>query len=168
LAVSRGIEKAIKVDMAQFRVGEAPMRLMTMALGSCLGIALYDPQARIGALAHAMHPRRERVKNNMNRAKFVDSVIPLLVERMLQWGARREKIVAKIFGGARMFDGFEGCRGILQIGDENIAAAREVLGELGIPLVAECVGGTSGRTVILDVSDGSVLVRHMDNTEEQL
>jgi chemotaxis protein CheD len=168
LAVSGGIEKAIKVDMAQFRVGEAPMRLMTMALGSCLGIALYDPQTRIGALAHAMHPRRERVKNNMNRAKFVDSVIPLLVERMLQWGARREKIVAKIFGGARMFDGFEGCRGILQIGDENIAAAREVLGELGIPLVAECVGGTSGRTVILDVSDGSVLVRHMDNTEERL
>jgi chemotaxis protein CheD len=167
LAVSRGIEKAIKVDMAQFRVGEAPMRLMTMALGSCLGIALYDPQARIGALAHAMHPRRERVKNNMNRAKFVDSVIPLLVERMLQWGARREKIVAKIFGGARMFDGFEGCRGILQIGDENIAAAREVLGELGIPLVAECVGGTSGRTIILDVSDGSVLVRHMDNAEER-
>jgi chemotaxis protein CheD len=168
LAVSGGIEKAIKVDMAQFRVGEAPMRLMTMALGSCLGIALYDPQTRIGALAHAMHPRRERVKNNMNRAKFVDSVIPLLVERMLQWGARREKIVAKIFGGARMFDGFEGCRGILQIGDENIAAAREVLGELGIPLVAECVGGTSGRTVILDVSDGSVLVRHMDNREERL
>jgi chemotaxis protein CheD len=167
LAVSGGIEKAIKVDMAQFRVGEAPMRLMTMALGSCLGIALYDPQARIGALAHAMHPRRERVKNNMNRAKFVDSVIPLLVERMLQWGARREKIVAKIFGGARMFDGFEGCRGILQIGDENIAAAREVLGELGIPLVAECVGGTSGRTIILDVSDGSVLVRHMDNAEER-
>ena len=127
MAVSKGIEHAVKVDVAQFRVGQAPMRIMTMALGSCLGIVLYDPEARIGALAHAMHPRRERVKNNMNRAKFVDSVIPLLLERMLQWGARREKIVAKIFGGARMFDGFEGCRGILQIGDENIVAAREVL-----------------------------------------
>jgi chemotaxis protein CheD len=166
LAVSRGIEHAAKVDVARFRVGQAPMRIMTMALGSCLGIVLHDPEARIGALAHAMHPRRERVRNNMNRAKFVDSVVPLLVERMLQWGARREKIVAKIFGGARMFDGFEGCRGVLQIGDENIVAAREVLHELGIPLIAECVGGRTGRTIVLDVSDGSVLVRRVNDTEE--
>jgi len=166
LAVSKGIERAVNVDVAQLRVGQAPMRIMTIALGSCLGIVLHDPEARIGALAHAMHPRRERVKNNMNRAKFVDSVIPLLLERMLQWGARREKIVAKIFGGARMFDGFEGCRGVLQIGDENIVAAREVLKELGIPLLAECVGGRTGRTIVLDVSDGSVLVRRMNDTEE--
>jgi chemotaxis protein CheD len=163
LAVSKGMEDAVKVDVAQFRVGQAPMRIMTMALGSCLGIVLFDPEARIGALAHAMHPRRERVKNNMNRAKFVDTVIPLLVERMLQWGARRDKIVAKIFGGARMF---EGCRGILQIGDENIVAAREVLNEIGIPLIAECVGGRTGRTIVLNVSDGSVLVRRMNDTEE--
>jgi chemotaxis protein CheD len=166
LAVSKGIERAVKVDVAQFRVGQAPIRIMTMALGSCLGIVLYDPEARIGALAHAMHPRRKRVKNNMNRAKFVDSVIPLLVERMLQWGARREKIVAKIFGGARMFDGFTGCHGVLQIGDENIVAAREVLHELGISLIAECVGGRTGRTIVLDVSDGSVLVRRVNDTEE--
>lgn len=166
MAVSKGIDRAVKVDVAQLRVGQAPMRIMTMALGSCLGIVLYDPEARIGALAHAMHPRRERVKNNMNRAKFVDSVIPLLLERMLRWGARRERIVAKIFGGGRMFDGFEGCRGVLEIGGENIIAAREVLRELGIPLVAECVGGRTGRTIVLDVSDGSVLVRHVNDTEE--
>lgn len=166
MAVSRGIDHAVKVDVAHFRIGQAPMRIMTMALGSCLGIVLYDPEARIGGLAHAMHPRRERVKNNMNRAKFVDSVIPVLLERMLQWGARREKIVAKIFGGARMFDGFTGCRGVLQIGDENIVAAREVLNELAIPVVAECVGGRTGRTIVLDVSDGSVLVRHVSDAEE--
>ena len=166
MAVSKGIEDAVRVDVAQVRMGQAPMRIMTMALGSCLGIVLHDPEARIGALAHAMHPRRERVKNNVNRAKFVDAVIPLLLERMLQWGARRDKIVAKVFGGACMFEGFEGCRGILQIGEENIVAAREVLKELGIPLVAECVGGRTGRTIVLDVSDGSVLVRHADDTEE--
>ena len=166
MAVSKGIEHAVKVGVAQFRVGQAPMRIATMALGSCLGIVLHDPEGRIGALAHAMHPRRERVRNNMNRAKFVDSVIPLLLETMLQWGARREKIVAKIFGGARMFDGFEGCRGVLQIGDENIIAAREVLQELGIPLVAESVGGRTGRTIVLDISDGSVLVRQLNDTVE--
>jgi chemotaxis protein CheD len=166
LAFSKGIERAICVDVAQVRIGQAPTRIITMALGSCLGIVMYDPETKTGALAHAMHPRRERVKNNMNRAKFVDSVIPLLLERMLQWGARRERIVAKIFGGARMFDGFTGCRGILQIGDENIVAAREVLNEFGIPLVAECVGGQAGRTICLDLSDGSVLVRGLNDAEE--
>ena len=156
----------IMVGVAQFRVGHSPAKMTTMALGSCLGIVLYDATNRIGALAHAMHPRRDRVKNNANRAKFVDSVILLALERMSQWGAQRGRIVAKLFGGARMFDSFAGCRGLLQIGGENIAAAREVLGELGIPIVAECVGGSTGRTIVFDVSDGSVRVRDVTNTEE--
>mgnify|MGYP001767069268 CR=1 FL=1 len=166
MAVERATERVVKVGVAQFRVGQAPVRMMTLALGSCLGIVLFDPSTGTGALAHAMHPRRQRVKNNMNRAKFVDAVVPLLVERMIRWGARREKIVAKIFGGACMFDGIGGGQGVLQIGDQNIAAAREVLAETGIPLVAECVGGRTGRTITFDVSDGSVRVRDVENNEE--
>jgi len=166
LAVEKGTGSVVKVDVAQFHVGQAPMRMMTMALGSCLGIVLYDASAGIGALAHAMHPRRERVKNNANRAKFVDTVIPAMTERMLQWGARRERIVAKIFGGARMFDAYKGSQGVLQIGEENIAAGREILAELAIPIAAESVGGASGRTITFNVSDGSVLVRYVNGTEE--
>ena len=133
-------DHVVKVGVAQFRVGQAPVKMMTMALGSCIGIVLFDASARVGALAHAMHPKRERVKNNANKAKFVDTVIPLLIDRMVKWGAQRERIVAKIFGGARMFDSFTGCRGLLQIGEENVSAAREILKERGIPIVAECVG----------------------------
>ena len=166
MAVEKGTGSVVKVDVAQFHVGHAPMRMMTMALGSCLGIVLYDASAGIGALAHAMHPRRERVKNNANRAKFVDTVIPAMTERMLQWGARRERIVAKIFGGARMFDAYKGSQGVLQIGEENIAAGREILAELAIPIAAESVGGASGRTITFNVSDGSVLVRYVNGTEE--
>lgn len=65
-----------------------------------------------------------------------------------------------------MFDCFKGCQGVLQIGDENIAAARDVLAEQGIPIVAECIGGTKGRTIIFDISDGSVAVRFADGNEE--
>lgn len=166
MAVEKRVGSVTKVDVAQFRVGQAPMQMMTMALGSCLGIVLYDASTGIGALAHAMHPRRELVKNNGNRAKFVDTVIPAMIERMLQWGARRERIVAKIFGGARMFDAFKGCRGLMQIGDENIVAAREILAELAIPIATEAVGGASGRTITFDVSNGSVLVRYVNGTEE--
>lgn len=166
MAVEKTAEHEVVVGVAQFRLGQAPAKLTTMALGSCLGIVLYDASTKIGALAHAMHPRQARVKNNMNRAKFVDTVIPAIVGRMIRWGARREKIVAKIFGGARMFDSFSGCPGVLQIGDENIIAAREACEKLGIPIAAECVGGSSGRTIVLDVSDGSVMVRRTDSSEE--
>ena len=166
MAGERGTEQVVKVGVAQFRVGQAPIKMMTMALGSCLGIVLFDASARVGALAHAMHPRRERVKNNANKAKFVDTVIPLLIDRMVRQGARRERIVAKIFGGARMFDSYAGCRGLLQIGDENVVSAREELHERAIPIIAECVGGSNGRTIVFDLSNGNVVVRDMNSTEE--
>lgn len=168
MAFEKGIESAVRVGVAQFHLGYAPVRMMTMALGSCIGIVLHDSSAGVGALAHAMLPRCERVKNNANRAKFVDTVIPILMKQMIRRGARQDRIVAKLFGGARMFDTFKECKGVLQIGDENIVTAREVLAKLGIPVVGECVGGTSGRTIIFNVADGSVRVRYVDNTEELL
>jgi chemotaxis protein CheD len=156
----------VKVGVAQFCVGRSPDTMMTMALGSCLGIVLFDAHSRVGALAHAMHPRHERVKNNANKAKFVDTVVPLLIEGMVKSGARRNGIVAKLFGGARMFESYAGCRGLIQIGDENVAAAREALKVHGIPIVAECVGGSNGRTIVFDVSTGKVIVRDVRNFEE--
>ena len=157
----------VTVGVAQFRVGSAPLALMTMALGSCLGIVLFDASTKIGALVHVMHPWRSRVKNNANRAKFVDTAIPLVVAQMVDRGARREAIVAKLFGGARMFESVAASRGVLQIGDENIAAAREQLGLHGIPIVAECVGGTRGRTIVFDTNDGSVVVKGIEAPEEK-
>ena len=149
----------VKIGLAQFRVAKAPMTMMTMALGSCLGIVLYDETTSIGGLAHVMHPKRELVKNNANKAKFVDSAITLMLGRMVKRGARREKIVAKIFGGAKMFKNVMGSPGVLQIGDRNIESAREKLAELGIPVVAEDVAGDQGRTISFNVSDGTVLLR---------
>jgi chemotaxis protein CheD len=141
------------------------MTMMTMALGSCLGIVLYDGTAKIGGLAHVMHPKRELVKNNMNRAKFVDSAIKLMISRMVKSGAQKERIVAKIFGGARMFKNVKGSPGVLQIGEKNVAAAREQLVALGIPIVAEHVGGNQGRTIRFDVSDGAVLLKDAFDNE---
>jgi len=157
----------VKVGVAEHFVGRAPMRIMTMALGSCLGIVLFDPVSCIGALAHAMHPRRELVKNRVNSSKFVDAVVELMISRMIRTGADRENIVAKIFGGARMFDSISGAKGVLQIGSENVKSAREVLASYSIPIVAEDVGGTRGRTIIFDLNDGSVLLRDAKGNEER-
>jgi chemotaxis protein CheD len=161
-----GTGPLVRVKLAQYRVGRAPMRMMTNALGSCLGIVLYDEKAGIGAMAHVMHPNRDKVKNNGNRAKFVDTAIVLMLNSMVKRGASRELIVAKIFGGARMFGHIVGDRGVLQIGDENVAVARAELKNLCIPIVAESVGGNKGRTVLFDISDGSVLVKDAYDNEE--
>ena len=162
----RGTGPLIKVGLAQYRIGRAPLRMMTLALGSCLGIVLYDGETGIGAMAHVMHPKRSKVKNNSNRAKFVDAAIGVMIERLIKRGALRNKLQAKIFGGAHMFQHVVGCPGVIQIGDENIASAREELRTRGIPLVAEDVGGEKGRTLLFDVSDGSVLVQDAYGSKE--
>lgn len=158
----------IKVGIAQFRVGQAPMRMITMALGSCIGIVLYDAKARVGGLAHVMHPHRERVKNNSNRAKFVDTAVDLMISRMENNGAKRENMIAKIFGGAKMFRHITGAQGIIQIGDSNIIATRTELAARNIPVAVERVGGTVGRTVMFDLSDGEVTVRDSHDNEEKV
>ncbi|MCK4235945.1 MAG: chemotaxis protein CheD [Candidatus Krumholzibacteria bacterium] len=168
MTFKQGIAPLVKVGLARYRVGEAPMRMMTMALGSCLGIVLFDPEACIGAMAHVMHPSRENVKNNYNKAKFVDSAIALMLDRMLKREAVKERICAKIFGGARMFDHLVGNSDIPQIGDRNVSAARAELKMRGIPITKESVGGNIGRTIIFDLSNGSVCVRYAYNKEEIL
>ena len=144
------------------------MEMTTMALGSCLGIVLYDGEAAVGAMAHVMHPRRERVKNNANRAKFVDTAVSLMLDRMEKRGAARRRVVAKIFGGARMFVRDQDRRSHLQIGESNVLAAREEFARIGIPIVAERTGGNRGRTIVFDVSDGSVTVRDATGAKEKV
>ena len=158
----------VRVGLAQFRIGEAPMEMTTMALGSCLGIVLHDGDASIGAMAHAMHPRRERVKNNANRAKFVDTVVSLMLDRMERRGACRLRVTAKLFGGARMFAHVKDRSSLPQIGDANVAAAREELARLGIPIVASRTGGSKGRSIVFDVSSGKVTVRDSSGIEEKV
>jgi len=162
----RGTAPLVKVGLAQYKVGKAPMKMMTMALGSCLGIVLFDPEARIGAMAHVMHPHQGNVRDNSNKAKFVGTAIEIMLYRMVKLGAVMGRISAKIFGGARMFDHVVSNRGIQQIGDKNIGAARSEFKERGIPIVNESVGGSKGRTIIFDLSNGSVYVRDAYGNEE--
>lgn len=158
----------VRVGLAQFRIGDAPMEMTTMALGSCLGIVLYDPETSIGAMAHVMHPKRERVSNNANRAKFVDTAVSLMLDRMERRGAARRRVVAKIFGGARMFGHMKDRRNLPQIGEANVAAAREEFARLAIPVIADRTGGAKGRSIVFDLSNGMVTVRDSDGVEERV
>jgi len=105
-----------------------------------------------------MLPFSNEVKNNENKAKFVDSGIKLLIEKMLEKGASKEHIVAKIVGGSQMFS-YNMELSILKIGERNILATKKVLKDEGIRIISEDIGGNYGRTIQFNSQDGSVLVK---------
>lgn len=146
-----------RIGISEYAIATPPEVLITYALGSCLGILLYDGRLRLGGLAHTLLPAPRPNLAEGRPGKFVTSAIVQMFEELLAQGAQREQLTAKIFGGATMFEGLsndsEG------IGVRNTRAARETLAGLGIPLHSEDVGGQHGRTVEFDLASGIVLVR---------
>ena len=148
----------IKVGMADLSIAKGPDILTTLGLGSCVGIALYDPSVKLGGLAHIMLPDSTQIKNNSNKAKFADTAINLLVEQMISQGARKNRLVAKIAGGAHMFD-FKNMDDTMRIGTRNILAVQQVLGEIHIPIIAQDTGDNYGRTIELHTLTGMLRVK---------
>lgn len=150
--------EVIKVGMADLNTVKAPGVLTTLGLGSCVGIALYDKYNKVAGLAHIMLPSSKEIKNNDNKAKFADTGIELLIEKMILKGAFRRNLTAKITGGSQMFS-FNKDNNILKIGERNVIATRKKLGELNIKIISEDTGGNYGRTIELNAEDGSLLVK---------
>lgn len=146
----------ITVGIADVKSATSPAMLVTIGLGSCVGIALYDSRAKIGSLAHIMLPSSKSFKSVSNRGKFADTAIPLAVNEMTKLGARRDKICAKIAGGAKMFS-FNSGNGY--IGEKNVSSVKEILEGEKIRVVAEDTGGRSGRTLKFDTARGKLLVK---------
>ncbi len=137
---------------------QSPAVLTCLGLGSCVGVALYDPTKKVGGLAHIMLPDSHAVKANTNLAKFADTAIDWMIKEMISQGADSKKIQAKIFGGANMFPDLT-TRPQLMIGERNIKAVREKLRHYAIPLLAKDIGGNDGRTIFFEIETGSVRVR---------
>lgn len=150
--------KEIKVGIADMNVAFTPDRIITVGLGSCIGIALYDRINLIGGLVHIMLPDSTQFSSINNPLKFADLAIPILITKMESMGANRNNIKAKISGGASMFN-FSDKKMIMDIGSRNSIAVRKTLEKLTIPIVSEDVGGNKGRTMIFDTSSGAVLIR---------
>jgi chemotaxis protein CheD len=132
--------------------------LVTLGLGSCVAIMLHDPRAGVGAMAHVLLPSRHLSRDTTNAAKFPETAVPFLIERLSELGADRRRLIGKLAGGARMFAQLM-TPGSVQMGDRNVAAARAALRVAGIPLAGEAVGGGSGRSVHMTVADGRVEVQ---------
>lgn len=150
--------REIVVRVADLQVGGAGDRLLTVGLGSCVAIVLHDSAACIGGLAHVLLPSPALSKDDGNPAKTPHTAVPRLLELMAARGASPRRITGRLAGGASMFAALAP-PGTIQMGERNVVASRQALHSHGIPLVAQAVGGDFGRTVRLDVSDGSLEIR---------
>ena len=156
-------DHTITVGISDFKTSAAPDTLVTYALGSCVGVALYDSDLRIGGLSHIMLPSSSLRANGVDdRMKYADTAIPDMIAELEGRGSKRSALQAKIIGGANMFNS-TGASFVDTIGDRNIVAVRDVLSGLGIPLVAEDVGSNYGRTVYFRLEDGRVSVQSLGN-----
>ena len=148
----------IKVGIADLNVAYSPDKLITVGLGSCVGIAIYDKVVGLGGLAHIMLPDSSQFNKVTNEMKFADLAIPILVNNMIKKGAKLKNMKAKIAGGASMFN-FSDKSIIMDIGKRNGVAVKNALKVLSIPIVGEDIGGNKGRTLIFETINGLLLIR---------
>jgi chemotaxis protein CheD len=141
--------------------------LITYALGSCLGITLYDPVVRVGCMLHAMLPQSsiDPRKAADNPCMFVDTGVPELFRECYRLGGRKERLVVKVAGGACAHGNEQD--DYFQVGKRNFVMLRKLLWKNGILLSAHDIGGSHSRTLSLDIETGEVLIK-VDGTSRKL
>lgn len=147
----------VPVGMSQLRTAKSPTLLAVYGIGSCIILAIYDSVRQIGGIAHIMLPDSSGMDLSViNTIKFADTAVPALIEAVLDEGAIRMGLEAKIFGGSEMFPPTEDFTNT--IGSENTKAVKAALKKYNIPLKCEDTGGTHGRSIEFDLSNGVVKV----------
>lgn len=159
----------IEVGAAEFHVERGEATLTCRGLGSCVCLALWDPTAEVGGMAHIVLPDSRRYRWEHRPAMFADRAPVMMVAAMQKLGGKRSRIVARIVGGASIFMAAGDTQSpLFEIGPRNIAAVTRALERLRLPIVAEDVGGMSGRSVEFSVPDGRLRVRTLTGVVKEL
>jgi len=151
------MSKQIVVNIADMRISSSPEELLiTYSLGSCVALAVYDPQHKIGGLIHIMLPEShiERNATNTNPYKFVDLGVPALYKELFRLGCKRQHLITKVIGGSNVMDKNK----YFNIGERNYTAVRKILWRNNMIIHKEDIGGTKSRTVRLYLDTGKVVV----------
>jgi chemotaxis protein CheD len=162
----------VRVNTAEYAIMHNPGILIAAGLGSCVAIALYDPKSKTGALSHVLLP--DSKGRGGKPAKYADTAVDVMLNELMKSTTKdqfrfaesdlvnrqiKERIVAKIAGGAHIFSS------MLDVGDKNVIAVKKKLKELGIRLIAEDTGGDRGRTVKFDPNTGKMMIKTVDGTK---
>jgi chemotaxis protein CheD len=156
LNAARTDANVLEVGIGEIVVAEAPARLVTPALGSCVGVIIYDAFAKRGALSHVMLPSPALKGMGGQSGRFADFAVPEMVRLMRDRGSLLSRLEARIAGGAAMF---RGDTTIARVGVRNVTEVKRQLELMSIPLVAEDTGEAYARTLELTLQTGEVIVR---------
>lgn len=151
----------LTVGIADLKVGKGDDVLVTYALGSCVGICLYDAESKIAGLAHIMLPLSKDAAVSSkatpeNRRRYADTGITELIQEMNLAGASTKNLTAKIAGGAQMFTASSA---VFNIGERNLEAVKKMLASYRIRIVADDTGLNYGRTVFFHADTGIMEVK---------
>jgi chemotaxis protein CheD len=157
------------VDMGEYKTADTITVLVSLGLGSCVGVAILDPITKKGGLAHIMLPTSaDSISNDSAKSKsckFADIAIPAMIEELEKKQCFRRRMVAKIAGGAHMFANLPQTIS-MDIGKRNADAVREQLKMLGIPIIADETGGNLGRTIRFSLETGVLTIKTKEYVKE--
>jgi chemotaxis protein CheD len=158
MAVS-ALESRVTLLQGEYRVSDNPGLVITTILGSCVAACLYDPQARVGGINHFLLPGKAERNADQEAVRYGVHLMELLVNGLLHLGARRNRLEAKLFGGARIVDGLS------DIGAMNVRFAKHFLETEGISLMGGSVEGMRGRRVEFRPVSGQARQIFIDRVE---
>jgi chemotaxis protein CheD len=144
------------VDVGDMKIGKPGDTLTTHALGSCLGLCIYDPRAQIGGLLHAMLPLSEinPQKAEANPFMFVDTGVAALFKALCELGGRKSSMILKAAGCGHPLGNSE----MFRIGERNFMVLKKLLQKNSMLLEAEDIGGSASRTMHFEIANGQITV----------
>lgn len=153
------MSEVVEVAMGDLIISPSPLILSTSSIGSCIAICLHSHTHHAGALAHIMLPKRPETGNEIVESdkKYADIALAVMVSELEKNGITKDRLTAKIVGGANMFPDVQGRSH--KIGEKNIEAVKTLLIQYGIHLAAEETGGSTGRALTFDLANGIVTIK---------
>jgi len=163
------MQNIINVGMSQIEISSKQgIVLAAPSLGSCIGLGIYDPVIKLGAMAHIVLPDSEKINRSVESpGKYADTAIPEILKKLESLGASKSRLIIKIAGGAQMFASQQGSN-ILNIGLRNTIAVKAALSKVGLEVKKADTGGNKGRTFKLDVATGYFYVKLIGQNEFEL
>lgn len=152
------MSSVLTIGIAEMGVVSGQDEVITYALGSCIGVCLYDKNLKLAGMVHVMLPTAPADGPGKLIGRYADTGIPALVTAMESKGSNRLRLTAKIAGGAKMFN-IPGDSSVGNIGDRNIMEVKKVLAGLKIPILGDDVGKDYARTMSFAAADGMVTIK---------
>jgi chemotaxis protein CheD len=157
--MTTAVNSTINVSLGEIKISNDPnVILACYGLGSCIGISAFDRVSKIGALAHVVLPNNKNSLTESSPAKYANSAVPYLIQEVEKMGARKERLVINIAGGAKILSCIP-AGSMLDIGEKNVVAVLEALSKQNLKVNNQDVRGNIGRTVFLHINNGKTLVK---------